>query len=50
VFDHAVDRPYFIVRKDVADQVDYLERKETEFWEVNIKGRKRPKLRISLTH
>lgn len=48
VFDHAVDRPYFVNRKDVADQVDYLERKETEFWEVNIKGRKRPKLKISL--
>ena len=50
LFDHAVDRPYFVYRKDVADQIEFLERKETEFWEVNIKGRKRPKLRISLTH
>ena len=50
VFDHAVDRPYFIVRKDVSDQIEFLERKETEFWEVNIQGRKRPKLRISLNN
>lgn len=49
LFDHAVDRPYVIARKDVADQIEFLERKETEFWTVNIQGRKRPKLRISLS-
>lgn len=48
VFDHAVDKPFFIVKDDVSLQVDFLERKETEFMEVNIKGRKRPKLKISL--
>ena len=48
VYDHAVDKPYFVAKKDVMPQLDYLEKKETEFMELNIKGRKRPKLKISL--
>ena len=47
-FDHAVDKPFYIYKKDVLSQIEYLEKKETEFWETNIKGRKRPKLKISL--
>lgn len=49
LFDHAEDRPYFVVRKDVSQQVDYLEKKETDFMEGNIKARKRPKLKITIS-
>lgn len=48
VFDYAVDRPYYILREDIKSHIDYLEKKETEFYEVNIKGRTRPKNIISI--
>lgn len=47
-FDYAVDRPFYLYRSDtkVTTHVAYLERKETEFIEENIKGHKRPSLKI----
>jgi len=48
VFDYAEDRPYYIYREDVKSHVAFLEKKETDFYEINIKGRKRPKLVISI--
>lgn len=42
-FDYAVDKPYWVFRKNVKSHLDYLEKKETEFMEINIKGHKRPK-------
>lgn len=49
-FDYAVDRPYYIVRnnKDVKSHIAFLEKKEVNFYEINIKGRKRPKLVVKL--
>lgn len=48
VFDYAEDRPYYIYREDVKSHISFLEKKETEFMEININGRKRPKLVISV--
>lgn len=47
-FDYAIDRQYKVYRKDVKPHLDYLEKKETEFMEVNIKGHKRPKAIIRI--
>lgn len=47
-FDYAVDRPYFIIRDSVSAHIEYLEKRETDFYENNVKARKRPKLVISL--
>ena len=47
-FDYAVDRPYFIYRDSVSAHIEYLEKRETDFYENNVKVRKRPKLVISL--
>ena len=46
-FDHAVDKPFYMYRSDVTSHISHLEKKETEFMEVNIKGHKRPKTLIS---
>lgn len=48
VFDYAVDRSYVLAREDVKSHIAYLEKKETDFYEINIKGRKRPKLVIKI--
>ena len=48
-FDYAIDRPYKVYRKDeVLSHLAYLEKKETEFMEINIKGHKRPKAVIRI--
>jgi len=47
-FDYAVDKPYKILRNEVIPHLNYLEKKETEFFEVNIKGHKRPKTIIHI--
>jgi len=47
-FDYAVERQYKVYRKDVKSHLDYLEKKETEFVEKNIKGRIRPKTIIHI--
>lgn len=49
VFSHIVIRPYVICREDVISQIAYLENKETEFYENNIKVKKRPCLKLSFT-
>lgn len=49
-FDYAIDRQYKVYREDkeVKSHLAYLERKETEFIEINIKGHKRPKAIIRI--
>lgn len=42
-YDYSKIVPYYIYRNEVETHIAYLERKETEFYEKNIKGRKRPK-------
>lgn len=46
VFDKSVIKPYFIYRIDVNAHVNWQEKKLTDFYEINIKGRKRPKIAI----
>ena len=50
VFDHAEDKAYPMFRNEVFDHVSFLEKKETELVEINVKGRKRPKTSIQLKH
>ena len=38
---------HFIWRDEVKDQIEYLEKKETEFWENNIQNKIMPKINIS---
>lgn len=47
-FDYAVDKPFYLYRADkkVMTHIAYLEKKETEFYELYIKGHKRPPLKI----
>ena len=45
-FDYAVDRSYTIYREEFVGAIKYLENKETEFYENNVKLKKRPKLVI----
>lgn len=47
VFDHAVDKPYWIYKKDVIAHIEFLEKKETEFYEHHIQAKRRPKIVIS---
>jgi predicted phage-related endonuclease len=47
VFDHAVDKPYWIYKQDVISHIEFLEKKETEFYENNIRAKRRPKIVIS---
>jgi len=47
VFDHAVDKPYWIYKKDVISHIEFLEKKETEFYENYIRAKRRPKIVIS---
>lgn len=49
-FDHAEDRAFWMYRKEVSDHVVYLEKKETDLVEINVKGRIRPKTSIQLKH
>ena len=48
VLDRAVTKAYFIAREDVLGHVNYLEQKETDFYENNILKRKRPKLVVKI--
>lgn len=50
VFDHAEDKAYPMYRKEVFNHVSFLEKKETELIEINVKGHKRPKTSIQLKH
>ena len=49
-FDHAEDRAFPMYRKEVSSHVAYLEKKETDFVEINVKGHKRPATSIQLKH
>lgn len=50
VFDHAEDKAYPMYRKEVLNHVSFLEKKETDLIEINVKCRKRPKTSIQLKH
>ena len=43
VFDKAVDKSYYIYRKDVENHLKFVEEKVTNFWNTNILKHKRPK-------
>lgn len=47
-YDHSELRYYFIKRKEVQDQIDYLEKKEVEFYEENVAKKILPKIKIEL--
>lgn len=45
---HAVDKSFTIYREEFEPALKYLEKKETEFYEQNIRLKKRPKLVLSI--
>lgn len=45
-YSYSIDKPYVILRDDVKDFIQALIERETEFYEVNIKGRVRPAMKI----
>ena len=48
VHTYSQEYPYVIWRDDYKDEIAFIEKKETEFYEENIKLRKRPKLVIKI--
>ena len=46
-FSHAIDKAYFIEKSDVIADIDFLEKKETSFYEKHILVKKRPASIIS---
>ena len=47
-YDHSEMRHYFVKRSEVQNQIDYLEKKETEFYEEFVVNRKLPNYEIKL--
>jgi predicted phage-related endonuclease len=48
IHDKSVTKPYLLLRKDMEKEIEWLEKKETDFWENHILKRNRPPLTFIL--